>query len=101
MEKAVCPHCGKETIEPMQRVKAEFWRDVYCKECGGRSAMAPIVLAILWAAICWDVFFFGFMAVHEKSVIYGAIMVVGWGLLQFFGYYIPLVRLRSKTPTAS
>lgn len=96
MSNTVCPHCEKETITPMQRIKAFHWIDIYCSECGGRSAMVPIVMILLYFALVWNFLFFGFVAVAEKSFIYGAALFIGWFLLEFFGYYIPLVRLRPK-----
>lgn len=57
--------------------------------------MLPVGLALLWFGFCWDLFFFGFMAVFEHSWIYAVVLIVGWALLEFFGYYIPLVKLRT------
>jgi len=96
MQKTPCPHCGEETITVPQRLRASHWMDTHCSACGGRIAMTPIMLALLYFVIVWDIFFFGYVAVYEKSLSYGIAMVVGWALLEFFGSYIPLVRLRPK-----
>lgn len=97
MSNTQCPHCGKETLTTLQRFKASHWANVTCSACSGRAGMQPILLAVLYFAHTWNVFFFGFMAIYDKSAYYFATMVIGWLLLEFFALYIPFVRLRPKS----
>lgn len=92
-----CPRCGEATIKPIDKIKAGKWKDIYCSNCNQRLAANPIIMALMYFALAWDIFFFGFMAVHEKSWIYALIMIVLWAILEFFIYYIPLSKLRPKT----
>jgi len=69
---------------------------MYCSSCGGRSCLNHIGLAILYSILVWDLAFFGFMWIFEESLIYFAVMMAGWGILQFFAMYLPLLRLRPK-----
>ncbi|MDH5217800.1 MAG: hypothetical protein OEX19_08895 [Gammaproteobacteria bacterium] len=98
MSLALCPACNKESITIKQRLKASHWMDIYCNECGSRFAMQPIVLALMHFVLVWNFYFFGFMAVYEKSIVYAGLFFLGWGILEFFAAYIPLVKLRAKTP---
>lgn len=101
MEAAHCPHCNEPTISGKQRWVASKWKDIYCSDCGGRIAINPILLAIMYFVLVWDIFFFGFMALYEKSIIYFTVMLVGWAILEFFELYLPLVRLRPKQTQSS
>jgi len=58
--------------------------------------MQPYVLAAIYCAHTWNVFFFGFMMIWEESIIYFSLMIVFWLILEYFCYYVPLVRLRPK-----
>jgi len=93
-----CPRCNEATITPGDKIKAGKWRDIYCSNCNQRLAANPIVMALMYFALGWVIFFFGFMAVHEESWIYALVMIVLWAILEFFIYYIPLTRLRPKNP---
>ena len=95
MHKTPCPHCEKDAITISDRLKALHWFSIHCANCGKRSCMNPILLSIFWFVVVWDIFFFGFMAWAESSVIYFTIMIVGWIIIDVFGYYIPLSRMRS------
>ena len=44
----------------------------------------------------WDVMLFGYLTVHEESVLYLSIMIGGWLLLELFGLSLPLVRMKPK-----
>lgn len=104
MEKTECPRCGEATITMFDRFKAGKWLDIYCSNCKGRMCANPIILAIMYFILCWDIFFFGFMAVYEKSWIYAAAMFIGWAILEFFILYVPLTKLRpvqQKNPNGS
>ncbi|MDH5544473.1 MAG: hypothetical protein OEZ43_02705 [Gammaproteobacteria bacterium] len=96
MNNAACPHCGKETISLSQRLITGHWIDTYCSECSGRVSMNPIILFVMYFLLLWDLFFFGFMAYVEKSIIYLSLMIVGWLIMEVFIYYVPLVALRPK-----
>ncbi|MDH5299775.1 MAG: hypothetical protein OEW58_00235 [Gammaproteobacteria bacterium] len=101
MENAVCPHCQEALITSKQRLLGTLWMDMYCSGCGGRSSLNHIGLALIYMTWVWNVAFFGFMAVAEESLVYLAVMLVGWGILQFFAFYLPLLRLRRKQPNTS
>ena len=96
MENVECPRCGEHTITLGDRFKAGKWKDIYCRNCGGRLAANPIFMGLMYAAVCWNYFFFGFMTYHEKSWIYFGIMVFIGLCLEYFLLYMPLARLRPK-----
>ena len=98
MSLSPCPACNKETITIKQRLKASHWVDIYCSACGSRFAMQPIVLSLMHFVLVWNFYFFGFMAVYEKSIVYAGLFFLGWGILEVFASYIPLVKLRTKIP---
>jgi len=100
MSRIECPACNKETITFKQKLLAGKWVDIYCSNCGARFCDLPIALALMHFAITWDILFFGYMAVRESSIAYAIAMIVGWLLLEFFIYYLPLTRLRLKQPPA-
>jgi len=97
MEKIACAHCKNLTIKPIQKFRAGKWLDVYCSDCGGRQTCFPIGLAILYFILVWDIFYFGFLTIFFFEWYWPTIGLVGWALLEFFIYYVPLVRLRGKT----
>lgn len=94
MSNVECPRCGKETITLKQRFLAGKWFDIYCSECGVRMCAQPIVLALMYFTLTWDILFFGFMAVYESSWAYGITGLIGWAILEFFILYMPLSKLR-------
>jgi len=93
-----CPSCNKETITFKQKLLAGKWVDIYCTNCNSRFCDQPIVLALMHFIVTWNILFFGYMAFRESSIAYAAAMFIGWFILEFFIYYIPLTRLRSKKP---
>ena len=95
MENTECPHCHQMTIRPAQRFATTFWKNIHCDACGGRSCSHPVGQALMYFALTWDIFFFGFLGFYE-DVIYFIPMMIGWAILQFFMYYIPLARMRPK-----
>lgn len=99
MEPTECPHCQQNTITFGQRLKALHWFNIYCPECGGKICMQPILIGILYFALVWNVSFFGFMAVYDSDWLYVAVIVALWLILDFFGYYIPLSRMRRPQPS--
>ena len=100
MEPIVCLHCEQPTFTYLDKLKATHWATITCPQCGGRHAAQPWAMLALWFLHMWNVFFFGFMAFYDDPLFYGAALIIGWLLLDFFGYYIPLVRLRSKISAA-
>ncbi|MDX1812630.1 MAG: hypothetical protein R3240_11815 [Gammaproteobacteria bacterium] len=100
MQNIECPNCGKSTITPGDKFKAGKWKDIYCSNCNQRLCANPIVMALLYFALVWDVFFFGFMAYVEKSWIYLSVGLALWAILEFFIYYIPLSKLKAKSSSS-
>lgn len=96
MENIACPRCGELTITPKDRIKTGKWLNTNCSNCGSRLCANPVVLALLYFVLLWDIFFFGFMAYHEKSWIWASVMLAGWLIMEFFIYYTPLSILKSK-----
>jgi len=94
MQNLECPHCQKETITPKQRLQTGLWLNAICKACSGRMCAQPIVMAIVYFFHMWNVIFFGFMAIYEKSLGYFITMIIFWALLTWGAYYIPLSRMR-------
>ena len=41
------------------------------------------------------------LAYLEKSIVYGITLIVGWFVLEYFMYYIPLSILKPKADTSS
>ena len=91
-----CPRCQQETISRKDKIKTGKWLNIYCDNCGARLCANPIVLALMWGILLWDIFFFGFMAVYEQSWIYFTIMLVGWAIMEFFIFYVPLSIMKPK-----
>ncbi len=95
-----CPHCGEETLTIKDRLKATKWQIVTCPNCGGRSCMQPVVLSLLWVGYLWNFMLFGYLAWYEQSVVYVVVTILGWLTLEYFGYYIPLVRMKRRARAA-
>ncbi len=96
-----CPHCHEKTFTLKDKLLAGKWAAITCKACGGRSCAQPVVLAVLYFLYVWDVVLFGYVAYVKFQVgqptvamIYVGVLVVGWLILEFFGLYIPLARMR-------
>ena len=98
MENSECPQCSENTITPAQKFKAGKWSTIFCPSCGARMCTNPIVLALLYFVLTWNLLFFGYMAVRESSISYAVMMIAGWALIEFFIYYIPLSRMRALKP---
>ena len=98
MEKIECPQCGEQTISIKQKLKAGKWATIYCPDCGARMCSNPIVLALLYFVLTWNILFFGYLAVHESSINYAITMLAGWAIIEFFMFYIPLNRMRALKP---
>jgi len=93
-----CPHCHQPTLTFKQKLLAGKWVDVICPSCGGRSCAYPALLVILYFFYTWDVMLFGYLTVHEESVLYLSVMIGGWLLLELFGITLPLARMKPKVP---
>jgi len=89
-----CPQCGEETITVKQKLKAGKWSTIFCPNCNARMCTNPIVLALMYFVLTWNLLFFGYMAVRESSFAYAIAMIVGWLILEFFIAYVPLNRMR-------
>ncbi|MDH3326929.1 MAG: hypothetical protein OEM38_09470 [Gammaproteobacteria bacterium] len=100
MEKIECPQCSEQTITLGQKFKAGKWATIFCSNCNARMCANPIVLALLYFVLIWNVLFFAYMAIRESSIYYGIAMIVGWAIIEFFIYYIPLSRMRALAPSA-
>ncbi len=98
MENTECPRCGELTITLKDKLKAGKWLNITCSKCGGRMCANPVVMAIMYFVLSWNIFFFGFMALLEESWGYAIGMIIGWLILEFFIYYIPLSNLRAHNP---
>lgn len=96
-----CPHCKQATLTFKQKLLAGKWCDVTCPSCGGRSCAYPALLVVLYFFYTWDVMLFGYLTVHETSVLYLGVMLGGWLLLEMFGISLPLARMKSASPTTS
>lgn len=101
MAKIACPQCNEQTITFGQKFKAGKWSTIFCPNCNARMCSNPIVLALLYFVLTWNFLFFGYMAVRESSVYYGITMIVGWAIIEFFIYYIPLSRMRALKPSSN
>jgi len=101
MENCECPHCCEQTIRPTQKIMAGKWVTILCPDCQGRMCTNPIILALLYFMLTWNIFFFGYMAIRESSIGYAVMMVVGWAIIEFFIYYIPLSRMRALKPKST
>jgi len=99
MLKTECPSCNKETITLKQKLLANKWVDIYCSECGARFCAQPIALALMSFILTWNIIYFGYLTYKEPSVTFFVMFVLGWALIEFFMYYIPLSRLRTKPNT--
>ncbi len=93
-----CPHCNQSTVTLKQKLLAGKWVDIICLVCGGRSCVYPALLAVLYFFYTWDVMLFGYLTVHEMSVLYLGVMMGGWLLLELFSLSLPLVRMKPKSP---
>lgn len=91
-----CPHCNQPALTFKQKLLAGKWSDVFCPTCGGRSCIYPALLVVLYFFYTWDVMLFGYLTVHEESVLYLSVMIGGWLLLELFGLSLPLVRMKPK-----
>ncbi len=98
MDPIECLHCNQPTLTFIDKLKATHWLTITCPQCGGLMAAQPWLMLGLWFMYMWDVYFFGFMAIYDSALYYGTALIVGWLVLESFGYYIPLVRLRKKQP---
>jgi len=96
-----CPHCKLPSLTLKQKLFAGNWLDVNCSSCKGRSCVYPALLVALYFFYTWDVMLFGYLAVHEASMLYLGIMLGGWLLLEAFGLSLPLVRMKPKLPHVS
>jgi len=96
-----CPRCKKETISIMQKVLANKWVDIYCSNCGTRFCAQPIILALMSFALTWVIIYFGFLTISEESMVFGAMFVIGWLLVEVFMFYIPLCALKPKDGSQS
>ncbi len=95
MENAECPQCCEQTITAKQKFKTGKWSTIFCPSCNGRMCAQPIVLALMYVVLTWNFLFFGYLAVSESSIIYAAILVVVWAIIEFFIFYVPLSRMRA------
>lgn len=95
MENAECPQCSEKTITLMQKIKAGKWATIYCPSCNCRMCASPVMLAMMYFVLTWIFLFFGYLAVRESDISYALMMIVGWLIMEFFIYYIPLSRMRS------
>jgi len=91
-----CPHCKQPTLTFKQKLLAGKWVDVICPSCGGRSCTYPALLVVLYFCYTWDVMLFGYLTVHEASVLYLGVMIGGWLILELFGLSLPLARMKPK-----
>ena len=89
-----CPHCKQNTFTGWDKYRAGKWAMLYCPQCGGRSCAQPLVLAALYFLYVWDVVLFGYLA-YLDSLWYLLVMLVGWLILDFFTFYVPLSPLRA------
>lgn len=94
MENTECPQCAEKTITTQQKLKAGKWANIYCPNCGARMCANPIVMALMYFILTWDILFFGYMAVRESSFTYTVLMIAGWLILELFIFFIPLNRMR-------
>ncbi len=92
-----CPHCNQATLTFKHKLLAGKWVDVICPVCGRRSCAYPALLVVLYFFYTWDLMLFGYLTVHEKSVLYLCVMIGGWLLLELFGITLPLARMKSKS----
>ncbi len=95
MENSECPQCCEKTITLGQKFKAGKWATIHCNKCNARMCSSPVILAMMYFVLTWIVLFFGYLAVRESSFTYAIILFVGWLMVEFFMYYIPLSRMRS------
>lgn len=93
-----CPHCNHSTVTLKQKLLAGKWVDIICLACGRRSCVYPALLAVLYFFYTWDVMLFGYLTVHEMSVLYLGVMMGGWLLLELFSLSLPLVRMKPQSP---
>ncbi len=93
-----CPHCNQPSLTLKQKLLTGKWADVICPRCGGRSCAYPILMAVLYFCYTWDVMLFGYLTVHETSVVYLCVMLGGWVLLELFSLSLPLARMKPKLP---
>lgn len=94
-----CPHCKIESISLRQKFLAGKWIDIICPNCGGRSCIYPVLLAVLYFFYIWDVMLFGYLAVLEESVFYAGIMISGWLVLELCSLYLPLAAMKARIST--
>ena len=98
MENIECPQCQEKTITTKEKLRAGKWATIFCPSCGARMCANPIVMALMYFILTWNLMFFGYMAIRESSVAYGLAMIVGWAIMELFIYYIPLNRMRAANP---
>ena len=91
-----CPHCKQSTLSLKQKLLAGKWSDVICPHCARRSCVYPSLLVVVYFFYTWDLMLFGYLTVHEKSVLYFSVMIGAWLMLELFSLSLPLARMKSK-----
>ena len=95
MSHFVCPRCGEKTISLKDKFRAGKWLKIKCSNCGGDLCAQPLVLAVLYFALTWDIVLFGFLTIYDKNWVYGLTMIIGWLIIEYFISYVPLSKLKS------
>lgn len=97
MASVSCPHCKQKTFTWWDKYRAGKWILLHCSQCSGRACAQPAVLAAIYFLYVWDVVLFGYLA-YLDSLWYLLVMMVGWLILDYFTWYIPLSALGVKKP---
>lgn len=95
-----CTHCHLPTISIKDKLKAAYWQDITCSNCGTRLADNPIVLGLLHFLVYVQMvaWFIGLWWASHKAVnfLYAAVL---WVVLDVFNVWlVPLVALKPKAP---
>lgn len=97
MKHFTCPRCKQDTIPLKDKYLAGLWKSIYCGQCGARLCALPLVLALMYFAYTWALFWFIAIAYFNQTPATLLWLLPTWLVLDFINVsYIPLVSMRQE-----
>ena len=85
-----CPHCKEKSFSNWDKFLAGKWKVLSCPRCGARACSTPLLLAFYYLFYLMVAINFSYLAYLYDALIWGAVAVAVWLVLDYVSLYLPL-----------
>ncbi|HHM06357.1 MAG TPA: hypothetical protein ENJ19_11555 [Gammaproteobacteria bacterium] len=101
MKNFKCPRCHEASITPKEKLRAAWWANIFCPECGGKACAYPWVMVVVFVAHSWNIAWWIGMFYYTHNYMHFVYLVLGWVTIDYLSVtFVPLARMKMAQTAA-